>query len=375
MLLLQAPMTRHTRSLHSLAPLAVLSFLSACTMATGSAEPTGEVSAAAKTSLNAGLNVDPSNANAGPVSDLQHLGVTRLRMTYRLGWGVESYVNYIRKVESFVHLQKIIFVLTPNALASGNTGNPFSPQFNSSYLACLNDYAAAFTASSGSCESAWQNWVWSYFRPEGQAAVGSIVSAFASAGIHVPLGFEVLYEPDDQFHGAVFTGGSPAHSSLAAGAMAYLLGQMTPYIRSKGAQAIVGGLDSGQTSYVQELGSAPYDAIAIHEYGTWPVARPDSCLGPYFGPTGGGFPKYQAVSGGRPVILTEFGYGSSTPNPNECGKSGEQTEADFVAAARNDPSLANQEAYFFGYSDVMQSGSGFGLITAQGAKKPAYYAF
>jgi hypothetical protein len=117
-------------------------------------------------------------------------------------------------------------------------------------------------------------------------------------------------------------------------------------------QVIVGGLASGDVSYLTKMGSISADGVGVHPYIiNIPMLKAK-------------ISEYQGASQGKPLWITEFGW--ETPN--------ESDQADYLVQAYN----AFREkgvsvSIWYCWSDTMNPG--FGLIKTNGEHKQAYDAF
>jgi hypothetical protein len=143
-------------------------------------------------------------------------------------------------------------------------------------------------------------------------------------------------------------------------------------IRGAGASGpiVVGGLDSGQVSYVAQVaastGGLYADAVAIHPYGVVPSASwcpdPGEDLDCDWGTLGGKVDEYRAASG-LPVWITEFGLKTE----DTAHQARYLVDAYTVFANRGVP-----HAFVFCESDAMVAP--FGLTYADRTPKPDVFA-
>ncbi len=306
---------------------------------------TESISELSKTSSNSGLNVDPSHGNAGPTSDLRNLKAHQVRLTYKPGYGVGGYAAYLGNVLKVgAPLQDLMLNLTQESLSHDGNQHPFDCHDPTTADRCRNNYT-------GDCVTKWQNYVDSQYAPQISAVVPAMHAAMPSS---IRLSCELWNEPDQRYQcsGASCSfntkcGDKYPHTGIPPQAMRYLMNKTAPVLAPY-CRVVVGGLDSGQTAYVNNMGTFTANALAIHLY------PPGGTTGEFEGTYSG----YTAVAG-RPVIITEWG-----------GTSGQAAR---VAAFFASSLLSGVEAYYYAYSDVMNPN--FGLIDASGGKKAAYNVF
>lgn len=204
--------------------------------------------------------------------------------------------------------------------------------------------------------------------PWGQAAAGAwagyvttlagkahnIAAHYAGAG--AMIAYEIWNEPDLQ------------QTLVPPAAYAAMLVQVTAAIRrvAPAAKVIMGGLASGNPGYVSQVEAScpgrqlPVDAVTLHPYGQRPTADwPSPSWG--FGVVTQLIANYRAVTK-RPIWVSEYGTNDET------------TEAQYPGRMMAAMAGADVEvAVFFCWSDNMVNG--FGLLDAQGNKKPAYSSY
>ncbi len=183
-------------------------------------------------------------------------------------------------------------------------------------------------------------------------------------------GWEIWNEPDQPILGC---GSGDYNPGVPAADYGVLLRDAYTRLRDAGAAApiVVGGLDSGQVSYVSGAAAAAgglfADAVAIHPYGVVPDDRwcpgAGDGLDCSFGTLGGKVDEYSAATG-LSVWITELGINTTDT----------QHAADYLSAAYT--ALASRDAvthvFYFCESDAMVAP--FGLTFADGSPKPALYA-
>lgn len=181
--------------------------------------------------------------------------------------------------------------------------------------------------------------------------------------------WEIWNEPDQPMLGCASEGYNPG---MPAAEYGRLLRDAATTLRGQGVTApiVVGGLDSGLVTYVDQAeaasGGLAADAIAIHPYGvvpdaSWCPAGGDD-LSCEWGTLGGKADEYAAASG-LPVWVTEFGVKSTDT----------QHQARYVTDAYAAFAAHGVEhAFVFCESDAMVAP--FGMTYADHAPKPDVYA-
>jgi hypothetical protein len=311
-----------------------------------------------------GINVDPANPRSRPCSDLGGGGLRVggfVRMPVKFSsadwsWQNGGFDGYLQCLRATLPGSRIIGTVG-EATMNPAYGVPSNPYY--AHQCDPNDLEVQHCPQFASWLSAFLQYV--------------------SPGILVHFDIiEVFNEPDDKWNGSRF--GSGTTSSMPPKAYAQLLDAFYDEFRGPiGRPVMMGGMDSGQPSYLEQMRPYRSDFVNIHPYGSYPGQTPGfhwdpstlTCsstygtLRPCWGSTEDGITKYRdrfvSDGGSGALVITEWGSGDAG------------ALAGLIHAFFDDPTTSAQDAAFFAYSDANQGG--FGLKTAADQPKAAYYAF
>jgi hypothetical protein len=316
-----------------------------------------------------GINVDPANLRSRPCSDLGpdglHVGgFVRMPIKFQSAdwtWSNGGFDGYLRCLRTTLPGITIIGTLS-DASVDPMYQLPANPYY--SHHCDPDDLAVA------NCPE-FDSWL---------AAYSDRIDPTILARFDV---IEVFNEPDDTWDGHLFKGvtsGSGTHSSIPPIAYARLLDACYAKFRdSVGKPIMMGGMDSGQASYLTAMGAYRSDFVNIHPYGKYPANTPDyqytpathSCsssygtVNPCFGSIEQTIDDFaaadRAAGGSGAMIITEWGTSSS------------QSQGNLIRAFFHDPVIGGTNAMMFAYSDANQSG--YGVVDIDDRPKPSYAAF
>ena len=270
------------------------------------------------------MNVDPANPKGNPsASDLRTLGARWARIEWKVGISAATQKSQIA------------------ALRSGGVR-----------VLLIFDYASVSIPSPGSSGSSSS---WTSYRAQYVQELGNLV---ASLGTGIDA-WEVWNEPDL----APSAGYDPYVPPATYGAL--LKDAYTKLKASTSAPVIVGGLASGNPSYLTQAKNAAgglfADGVGIHPYGQRaPDNWPNSTWG--FGNMSALFGAYLAF--GKPVWVTEIGTVDS-------GNQAQYLKNVYALAAGYGTQVP--VVFWFCWSDGMVPP--FGVLDSAGGQKPAYSAF
>ena len=256
-----------------------------------------------------GMNIDPQSSTASPPpAELRNLGVTRVRFTFRAGENLDAaFAAYDPVIDGF-HGAGIAVLL----ILDGETLSPPDRPVNLSGAA-WDGYVAAF------------------------ASRAQMIAAHYSDRVEA---YEIWNEEDldDSLPGR----------HIEPGPYASLLNATYDAIHDvAGTQVLVGGLASGQTSYLDAMGDFRADVIATHPYVHWPNADvPDGWYS---------MADHLAAYGAywKPIWFTEW------------GTSDQSLEAKLIQQFFSTAAVTDQlgRAYFFAWSDTQDADIGYGITT------------
>ena len=313
-----------------------------------------------------GLNVDPANRASRPcVSLAEKLHVSGfIRMPVKFTsqdwtWSNGGFEGYLACLRASLPGITIIGTIG-EATTDPSAGVPSNPYYS---------HACDPRAALGTCPQ-FATWLDAYL-------------THVSPGILQNFDvIEVFNEPDDMWNGSTFAPppGGHTHSSMPPDAYAKLLNAFyAKFSGPLGRRIVMGGMDSGQTSYLAAM--APYrsDMVNIHPYGGYPANTPEfkfdqahlTCsstlgtLNPCFGTFENAIDKYRAAD--------HAAGNSGTVLISEWGTSNLDAQADLIRAFFSDSVTANANAVMFAYSDA--NAPGFGVVTTTGEPKTSFDAF
>ena len=287
-----------------------------------------------------GINIDPANPNGRPtVTTMQQLGATLARYEYN------AHVNnaaqfYRQQVQQYANAGvRSLVIIDYNTIT---TAKP------------------AFDAADS---------VWDGYIKQLAAAAGEVAKSLAPFN----AAFEIWNEPD---LGAAEGSYDPR---VRPTVYAKLLEQCYEAIKhvSGAAQVIVGGLESGNVGWLQQvmgqLSFKPFDGVGVHPYTKrpsrdWPPASADDT-----GYIGDLLAAYQKATG-KQIWITEYGLGKVNRALGSADL--KQQQAEFVTRFYQDIQQHQHEvvqACWFCYSDNMVSP--FGLLDHAQKPTPGYTAY
>jgi hypothetical protein len=331
-------------------------------------DPSPSLTLDATSSTSRGINVDAANPHSRPCSSLGSNGLrvggfvrmpikfTSADWTWDNG-GFEGYVDCVRATVPGVQIVGTV----GEATVDPSAGVPSNPYY--AHVCDPNDLDMT------SCPQ-FAEWLAAFLEHTSPTILG-----------HFDI-IEVFNEPDDTWNGSRFTpaAGTTTHSSMPPKAYAQLLDAFYDKFRGPvGAPIIMGGMDSGQTSYLTAMRPYRSDMVNIHPYGAYPSHTPNftfdpaahvctssfGTLNPCFGPMEQALSKYSAEDSGAGnsgvVLITEWG----TANGAQ--------QSDLIRAFFHDPTTRSANAAMFAFSDANKAG--FGVVDATDGHKPSYNAF
>jgi hypothetical protein len=256
-----------------------------------------------------GMNIDPQNPTANPpVSELQRLGVTRVRFTFRAGTDLgAAFASYDPILAGYAGAGIAVLLI----LDSETLGPPDLPV--------------------NLAGSAWD----------------SYVSDFASRAQTIAQHYQQQVEAYEIWNEEDLDDSLPGRH-IEPGPYAALLNATYDAIHAvTGTQVLVGGLASGQTSYLDGMGDFRADVIATHPYLHWP--------GP--GVPSGWYSMSDHLNAygayWKPIWFTEWGTNDSSLQVSLLQQFFETTSVtDRVG-----------RAFFFAWSDTQDADVGYGITT------------
>ena len=256
-----------------------------------------------------GINIDPQSPTANPpVTELQKVGVKRVRFTFRAGDDLgAAFASYDAAISGYQAANIAVLLIL-----DGETLTPPDRPVN---LA----------------GDAWDSYVYAF------ASRAQMIAAHYGASVE---GYEIWNEEDldDSLPGR----------HIDAAPYASLLNVTYDAIHAvAGTQVLVGGSASGQTSYLDAMGDFRADVIATHPYLHWPGSD-----GPADWDT---MSNHLAAYGAywKPIWFTEW------------GTSDQSLEAKLIQEFFETPAVTDQlgRAFFFAWSDTQDGDVGYGLTT------------
>ena len=256
-----------------------------------------------------GMNIDPQSPTANPpVSELTRLGVSRVRFTFRAGDDLgAAFASYDPAIAGYAGANIAVLLI----LDSETLSPPDRP-----------------VNLSG---SAWDGYVYAF------AGRAQMIAAHYQDQVE---GYEIWNEEDldDSLPGR----------HIEPGPYSSLLNVTYDAIHAvAGTQVLVGGLASGQTSYLDGMGDFRADVIATHPYLHWPDSNVPS--GWY------SMSDHLAAYGAywKPIWFTEW------------GTSDQSLQVQLLESFFETTSVTDQlgRAFFFAWSDTQDADIGYGITT------------
>jgi len=264
----------------------------------------------------AGINIDPANPGCSSNPEyIRQLGAGWVRFVYRPGLNYDDFIN--RMSSSGI---KILLILNAETLApSGGVDDAFISRFA--------DAAGEIAGRFGDKVSAYEIW--------------NEPDIYAGTSIHM----------DADIYAKLL---KSSYSAIKA---------------NSNSQVLIGGLAKANENLTQGLAyldevvsnaGNSFDAIGVHPYNPDP-ATVTTIVDGYR------FPKRinsRFQNHGKPVWVTEFGYGWSASD---------QTKANYLSSVCANLKQKVANAIWYSWSDAM--GPGYGLLDTSCAPKQTYYAF
>lgn len=256
-----------------------------------------------------GMNIDPQSPTANPpVSELTRLGVSRVRFTFRAGDDLgAAFASYDAAIAGYAGANIAVLLIL-----DGETLSPPDLPVNLS-------------------GSDWDGYVYAF------ASRAQMIAAHYQDQVEA---YEIWNEEDldDSLPGR----------HIEPGPYSSLLNVTYDAIHAvAGTQVLVGGLASGQTSYLDGMGDFEADAIATHPYLHWP----DSNVPPGWFSMSDHLAAYGAYW--KPIWFTEW------------GTSDQSLEANLIQSFFESTNVTDQvgRAFFFAWSDTQDADIGYGITT------------
>jgi hypothetical protein len=272
------------------------------------------------------MNVDPANPAGRPAPQaIQDVGARWVRIEWKASPG---YAFYDSEIAWYRASGVKVLLLVDYSSVPGKPPSNASDATWAEYNARFASGVAAIAARYGNNVDAWQIW----------------------------------NEPDLFAPGTGYDPGVPAHQ------FGVMLRDTAAVLRARSSRPIVtGGLASGDPGYLTRaraaIGSLPVDAVAVHPYGQ---RAPDNWPNPGwgFGNMSDLFDRYLAF--GLPLWVTEIGTVDESVQAAYLGNVYELARSARFAGRVT-------HVFWFCWSDGMVPP--FGIVTAGGAPKPAYWQY